>query len=180
MSEVVLRVARIDDSEAIGSLHVRSWQAAYAGRLPAAVLDKLSPSRRAATWRDTIARQAANPAAGRTWVIEQDRAVVGFAEAGRARDDDMPAGSGEVHAIYLAPEAWSQGLGGRLFDHAVDDLVAGGFDPLVLWVLAENERARQFYERRGWLPDGSCRTLDFDGTPVDELRYRWVRPSPDR
>ena len=179
MTEPVVRVARVDDSDAIGLLHVRSWQVAYKDRLPAAILDGLSPTRRAATWRDTLGRQAANPGRGTTWVIEEDGAVVGFAQGGRARDDDLEAGTGELHAIYLAPEAWSRGLGGRLFDHAVCQLVAAGFEGLVLWVLEANDRARHFYERRGWRPDGDARQLDFDGTPVTEVRYRWARLHPD-
>jgi GNAT superfamily N-acetyltransferase len=178
--EVVIRVARINDADSIGDLHVRSWQVGYAGIIPATVLDRLSPTRRAAYWRDAIARQTARPGSEKTWVVEVDGRVLGFAASGVARDDDVPVGAGEFHAIYLAPEAWSQGLGGRLFEYTVEQLDALGFDPLVLWVIGTNERARAFYERRGWQPDGACRTLDFDGTPIDEVRYRRVMPTPDR
>ncbi|MFB9446981.1 hypothetical protein Dvina_25355 [Dactylosporangium vinaceum] len=37
---------------------------------------------------------------------------------------------------------------------------------------ATNEAARRFYEAGGWHPDGTTRTEDFDGEPVEELRYR--------
>lgn len=178
--EAVIRLARSDDAAAIGDLHVRSWQVAYAGIIPATVLDRLSPTRRAAYWREVIARQTARPGPERTWVVEVGGRVLGFAASGTARDDDVPVGTGEFHAIYLAPEAWSRGLGGRLFEHTVEQLDALGFDPLVLWVIGTNARARAFYERRGWQPDGTCRTLDFDGTPIDEVRYRRAMATPDR
>jgi ribosomal protein S18 acetylase RimI-like enzyme len=180
MGDAVVRPARVDDATAIGELHVRSWQAAYADVLPATVLDRLSTERRAAFWRETIARQVAAASQERTWVIEVEGRIVGVAEGGRARDTDAPPGSGELHAIYLAPEAWSRGLGSRLFEQAVEELSASGLDPLVLWVLASNERARSFYERHSWATDGSTRELDFDGTPVTEVRYRRATPAPDR
>ncbi len=40
-----------------------------------------------------------------------------------------------------------------------------------LWVLAGNSRARSFYQRRGWHPDGSVR----DAFGVPELCYRLGR-----
>lgn len=181
MSDPIVRHARIEDADTIGELHVRSWQSAYDGLLPATVLQRLSPTRRAAYWRDTIARQTAGAGGSeRTWVIEEDGVVVGMADGGRARDGDAPPGAGELHAIYLAPEAWSRGLGSQLFEEAVGELAAANFDPLILWVLSSNERARAFYERHGWVADGTCRQLDFDGTPVDEMRYRRVIAGQDR
>ncbi len=105
-------------------------------------------------------------------MVEDAGAVVGFASTRPSREDDTPLGAGELHSIYLAPAAWSRGLGSRLLATAVDDLHERGFAPLVLWVIEGNVRGRQFYERAGWRPDGGRQPIDFDGTPVDEIRYR--------
>jgi len=35
----------------------------------------------------------------------------------------------------------------------------------------EGSRVRA-YERGGFRPDGAVRTLDVDGTPIEEIRYR--------
>jgi GNAT superfamily N-acetyltransferase len=104
-------------------------------------------------------------------VVERDGRVIGFAATGPARDDDAVTGSGEVMAIYLDPGAWSTGVGRRLFAAAVDDLQRRGFGPLVLWVLTANARGRRFYGAAGWRSDGTNRMLDFDGTPIEEIRY---------
>lgn len=98
--------------------------------------------------------------------------VLGFATTRPGRDDDLTPGAGEVHSIYLAPEAWSRGLGSALLVTAVDDLRTRGFGPLVLWVIEANARGRRFYEQAGWRPDGPHQPIDFDGVPVDEIRYR--------
>jgi GNAT superfamily N-acetyltransferase len=163
----IVRLGTAADAEAIAVVHVDSWRAAYRGIVPAAILDGLSLERRAAGWRETIKP----PGEERVWVVERDGRVIGFAATGPARDDDVPARTGEIAAIYLDPAAWSTGVGRQVFAAAVHDLRRRGFDPLVLWVLTANARARRFYEAARWRPDGMRRILDFDGTPIEEIRY---------
>jgi len=171
-----VRLARPDDAEAIADAHVRGWRAAYRGLVPDAILDGLSVERRAVSWRDTIESQlaAASPA-GRTWVVEEGL-VKGFAATGAIRDgSDEPgglAGAGEVLAIYLAPEARGRGLGRVLISHAVDDLCARAFDPIVVWVFEANMDARRFYEAAGFRPDGARQPVDFGEVARPEIRYR--------
>jgi ribosomal protein S18 acetylase RimI-like enzyme len=47
-----------------------------------------------------------------------------------------------------------------------------GYADAILWVLADNPRARAFYEREGWALDGAEKTDEFLGVAVRELRYR--------
>jgi GNAT superfamily N-acetyltransferase len=169
---VVVRPARLDDAPTIADLHVRSWRAAYRGIVPDAILDGLSIEQRVEFWQRRIRREADPSAEGRIWVVVEGDRVVGLAATRRATDPDVGEGTGELAAIYLAPEAWSRGLGSALFAAAVADLRARGFAPLVLWVIEANARGRRFYERAGWRSDGARHEIDFDGTPVDEIRYR--------
>lgn len=169
---VAVRLARLDDAATIADLHVRSWRAAYRGIVPDAILDGLSIEQRVEFWQRRIDRAADPFAEGRIWVVVDGDRVVGLATTSPATDPDLGPGAGELAAIYLAPEAWSRGFGSALFAAAVDDLRARGFAPLVLWVIEANIRGRRFYERAGWRPDGARHAIDFDGTPVDEVRYR--------
>ena len=41
-----------------------------------------------------------------------------------------------------------------------------------LWVLADNERARRFYKRHGFEPDGVEKIEEIGGKPLTEVRYR--------
>ena len=176
-----IRLAVPADAGPIARVHVRSWRATYPGIVPQPILDALSIERRQAYWRESITRSLdeATDAGERVWLAERGQGtsartaadIVGFAATGPARDDGLPPGAGELYAIYLVPEVWSQGVGRRLFAAAVDDL-AVRHDPLVLWVLTDNARARRFYEAAGWRADGSSRVLDFDGTPIEEIRLR--------
>ncbi len=88
---------------------------------------------------------------------------------GAARDDDLPGGTSEVYAIYVHPDAWSTGAGRALMTEA---LVQLGDVAVVLWVLEDNHRARRFYERAGFVADGSRKHAEMPGGPIPEVRYR--------
>ena len=168
MKPGLVRLATPDDAAAVARVHVDTWRAAYTGLVPQGILDGLSVERREQFWRSV----AEAPGEHRLAVAEAAGRVVGFASTGPARDEDLPPGSGELLAIYVEPAAWGEGHGARLLRWAVADLRARGLDPLVLWVLTENTRGRGFYEVMGWQPDGTARPIDFDGTSVEEIRYR--------
>ncbi|MBA2255174.1 MAG: GNAT family N-acetyltransferase [Chloroflexi bacterium] len=72
-----------------------------------------------------------------------------------------------LEGLYVDPEAWGSGAAGALHDHAVEALRAAGITMARLWVLEHNQRARRFYERRGWRPDGSTRIVPFPPHPTD-------------
>jgi RimJ/RimL family protein N-acetyltransferase len=48
---------------------------------------------------------------------------------------------------------------------------AARYQSVVLWVLKDNTRARRFYERAGFAPDGATHVLEGLGG-VTEVRYR--------
>jgi GNAT superfamily N-acetyltransferase len=160
-----VRRARPEDAAAIAGVHTRSWQAAYEGVFGAERLATIDQAGRGAWWERCI-REGPE-----TVVVAEDRngSVVAFASVGPDREG---AARGELYAIYALPEAWGTGAGHALMSEAVAALREGGHADAVLWVLADNERARSFYEREGWTLDGGAKTEEWLGLRVDELRYR--------
>jgi len=166
----VVRPATAADARAIAEIRVASWRATYAGLVPAGLLDRMDVDRNEAF----IGGLIGTPQPRVTLVVEAGGGggrVAGYALAAPARDDDA-TGLGELEAIYLDPDARGRGLGRPLLDAALAALARAGFTTVVLWVLTANAPARRFYERAGFRPDGAVRTLDFDGTPIEEIRYR--------
>ena len=97
--------------------------------------------------------------------------MIGFIHVGPTRDEDLPASTGEVTALYLAPSAWGRGGGRLLLDTARATVKAAGFAAAALWALETNLAARRFYERQGWALDGA-RKVDHRGDVVlPEVRY---------
>jgi ribosomal protein S18 acetylase RimI-like enzyme len=81
-------------------------------------------------------------------VLEFSDSVVGYVSYGRNRVPALGYG-GEIFELYLAPECQGCGFGRRMFDAARKDLAGHGLSNLVVWALADNERAVSFYRRLG-------------------------------
>lgn len=166
--EPVIRAAVPGDAAAIAAIRVASWRATYAGLVPAPILARMDVAPNEAWIADRIEHEGGRG----TLVVESaDGAVAGYAMTSPCEDDDA-SGLGEVQAIYLSPGARGRGLGRPLLEAAADRLGDAGFTVIVLWVLDGNGPARRFYEAAGFVTDGARRCLDFDGTAVDEVRYR--------
>jgi ribosomal protein S18 acetylase RimI-like enzyme len=166
MTETRVRRATDADARALATVHVESWRQAYAHVFPAERLAALSVDE-----REVLARQVlADPGRETILVGEVDGAVAGFASTGAARAAGTD--TGEVYAIYVAPEYWAQGVGRALMNAALELLVGSGFEEAVLWVLDDNPRARRFYEAGGWRLDGARREGEHLGVHTNEVRYR--------
>lgn len=84
--------------------------------------------------------------------------------------DLVTASPGWLRNLFVVPAKWGRGAGAALHDEAVALLRSGGASIAQVWVLEENERARRFYETRGWRDDGGRSRSEFPPHPV-ELRY---------
>ena len=116
--------ATIDDALGIATVHVRTWQTAYAGILGAEFLGGLSIEARAARWQDILQRRDSQ-----TLVARQATGIVGFVSHGRWRDAPDDVGAGEIWALYVLPDAGGTGVGRALLDRA--DKLPGGLDNLL-------------------------------------------------
>jgi L-amino acid N-acyltransferase YncA len=166
-----IRPARAKDAQAIATVHVRSWQDAYSGLVPQGYLEAMDPARRVAGWKQTV-RNVPGPGRG-VLVAESADGVVGFSSFGPARDPDCDPGLvGELLTIYLLPSVVGKGIGRGLLAVTVSGLAEAGYAEAVLWVLDTNARARSFYAKAGWAPDGTAKEDDSRGFPLNEVRYR--------
>lgn len=145
---------------------MRTWQAAYRGLLPDDFLDGLNPAQRAVAWKALIG-------APNEWVLVAMRGnrIVGFCSLLPSRDAAAPPEIAELSSLYVDPREWGRGAGGNLIAAAVDHATSHGFKMLTLWVLSGNARARSFYEKMGFEPDGVEKHDEKLGFPIHELRY---------
>ncbi|WP_093621956.1 GNAT family N-acetyltransferase [Actinoplanes philippinensis] len=158
------------DAAALAMVHVRTWQAAYAGLIPQDYLDSLDPAQREPGWRQWLA--GLRPPAAILVQAEAGAPPVGFVAIQPSRDPGADrAVTGEITAIYLLPSHQGTGAGRELMAAATDHLVAAGFRRATLWVLETNTAARRFYEAAGWAPDGASKVDSSWGFPLDEVRY---------
>jgi GNAT superfamily N-acetyltransferase len=161
-----IRRARPEDARGVAEVHVRTWQAAYEHVFGAERLAGIDVAS-----REGMARRSATDPAHDVFVAEEEGRIVGFASTGPAEGG---AGSErELLAIYVLPEAWGSGAATGLMGEALAAMRARGAAAAFLWVLDDNPRARRFYEREGWRPDGTAES-DYLGVTVPLVRYRIV------
>ena len=136
---------RLQDAEEVGVVHIRIWQEAYAGLMPADYLAALDPALAGERRRERIRHPVPGVA---EWVARDDDGIVGMAASGRPRDDDAPTPL-ELYMINVLRRAHGTGLADDLMARAVGDR------PAYLWVLEGNERAISFYRRHGFVDEGA-------------------------
>lgn len=151
-----------DDFMAIGNIYAAAWRAAYRGVIPDSYLDGL----RGELWASRRLDEQFPP-----FVALDGSRYAGVCSFGPARDEEME-GWGEVVSLYLLPEYWGGGHAGPLLESALAALARMDFRRVYLWVLEENRRARRFYQKQGFAPNGDALSIEIGGVNLTELRYK--------
>ncbi|GEN79550.1 GNAT family N-acetyltransferase [Actinotalea fermentans] len=142
----LIRPAVPADAAGCANVHHTSWVETYSGLLPPAHWESDTLERRTAAWQRRLDAGAA------VTVAEVGGRVVGIAIGGDGRHvgDHPPVRGRELHVLYVLAAHHGTGVGQAL----LDAVVAPGA-PAQLWVAEQNPRARRFYERNGFRPDGA-------------------------
>jgi GNAT superfamily N-acetyltransferase len=161
---VTIREATADDVGTLASIQSAASILGYAGIFDAAAAPP-SLQRFSMRWATLLARP-------RSWVgvLEVEGVPAATIAMQPSPDDDLDGTVvAEICAFYVDPRYWGERRGQALFDRAVAEADALGYDELRLWVLEANVRARRMYTERHWMLDGATR----EAAPgVRELRYR--------
>lgn len=142
----LIRPAIPADAPGCAYVHHTSWVETYSTHLPSSHWEEDTLERRTGTWQRWLDGGAAFT------VAEVDGRVVGIALGGDGRHvgDHPPVRDRELYSLYVLAEYHGTGIGQALLDAVV---TPGA--PAQLWVAEQNTRARRFYERNGFRPDGA-------------------------
>ena len=153
MGPLSIRAARPDDAEALFTIHRESAMTAYVEIFP--------PDR----YRFPDAQMR------KVWAeaLRSDDTSVVIAERAGSRVAFATVWRGWLLNLFVRPAVWGRGAGAALHDEALALLRRDGAIAH-LWVLEANERARRFYEARGWRDDRGRSRSEFPPHPL-ELRY---------
>jgi GNAT superfamily N-acetyltransferase len=165
MTVVDLRIATLEDAEAIARIHVDTWRSTYAGLLPDDLLVGMSLEKQSRMWQRMLR-------GGETVIVAEDPryGVIGFGSYGpnRSTRNDF---TGEVFTLYLLPDFQGLGIGQCLLQALFGALAREGHETGLIWVLASNP-SRFFYEAMGGKPV-AARNTSMGGQAVREVAYGW-------
>lgn len=168
VGDVVIRRATVADAGVIAAVRIDSWRTTYRGIIPDDYLDGMKIEESTAIWSRIL---SATSNAANVFVAEVDGEVLGFA-AGMTLAEAKLGFDSELSAIYLEPSVQRAGIGRKLVAHVAAALASAGANNMLVWVLADNRPARQFYEMLGaeLLAE---QPFSWDGLELQEAGYGW-------
>lgn len=163
-SGVLVRTAKTADSARLAAVCRDSWEHAYSGIIPHSDLSNILARRDATWWRSRL------KAGEQVLVVEVAGNIGGYATAGPARS--RGAYQGEIYELYLGPIFQGLGLGEYLFEAARYRLDQRRLKGLIIWALAANQPAIDFYSRRGGKPVARIHER-FGASRLEKIALGW-------
>ena len=162
---VTIRHATPDDAYDRAVCHISSWRSSYKNIVPDEILDNLSV--------DNVAEKFMRYLENKDsffYCATYDGKIIGHFNFCESRDEDKP-NIGEIIGFYTIEEVWGKSAGKQMMDFAINEIKNMGYNEVILWVLEENYRARRFYEKCGFVSDGTRKEIII-GKPLIEIRYK--------
>lgn len=145
-----LRPARLADAAALADLGARTFTETFGHLYDPADLAAFLVSHSEENWR----KELADPEFS-VLIVEAGGEPVGYAKIGPPHLPFEPRGQAvELRQFYLLRPWQGQGIAEAMMRWVIDEAERRGGDDLYLSVFTENHRARRFYERWGFVPEG--------------------------
>lgn len=181
---IAIRTATLADAEAIATVHIAAWRAAYKSIVPQTHLDNLCFDDRVKLWQRILSEpephagvlvaETPNP----TTQTPSPTTILGFASFGPAAaetpsaSNDTAAKTAELRAIYIAPQHWGKGIGKRLWEWLEQNFLTAEMEYVVVRVFAGNQSARGFYRAVGFGEERDGGMTEVGGKKLGVLRLR--------
>lgn len=150
MTQVTCRDARLDDAAPVAGLFARCFVETFAHLYRREDLDAFL----AGVTPQSFAEEIGDPAFALR-LAETESGAIGFAKLGPpGLPIETPPNSLELRQIYVLGPWQGQGVAQQLYDWTESEARRRGAEHLQLTVYVDNERARRFYERRGFAAVG--------------------------
>ena len=162
---VAIRLAVPADAPEMAEVGMRSWEAAYKDIIPADFIRQKNATR-PEHFKKSITHENKY-----TYVIQRGGKTVGIMHVAPSSDMDLDDSFYELHYIYLHPDYFRQGIGTKALDFAFDLARKLGKTAMSVWVLAENVNSIKFYEKCGFIADGSVKPREY-GRVLECIRMR--------
>ena len=137
-----IRAAKPEDIFALSSVYGETQRATYQGIIPHDALELAIGRRQPQWWQRNLNTGST------TFVLEYETRPEGYVTFGPSRYGDI-AYQGEIYEIYIRPPFQGCGYGAQLFHTARNHLINSDHFGLMVWTIASNEPALDFFQHLG-------------------------------
>ncbi len=162
---VIIRLARPEDAPDMAETHIRSWEVAYRGIVPAEYISQKNASRHDLYARVITEKNDTN------YIIQYAGKTVGLMKIAPPQDDDLGDEFYEVQSLYLHPDYFRMGIGSKALEFAFEKARNLSKTAMAVWVLADNINSIRFYEKHGFIADGKIKDAPY-GKVNEIIRMR--------
>lgn len=159
-----LRSANKADLKAVSDLLVKTWHATFDDVLGGEIVRKVTGEFHSVT---ALTRNLTKPYSEFVVADDGEGNLVGMAFASQSK-----AGVAELHQLYVDPEHQVQGVGTMLL--AEIEMAFPDVEKLSLGVVAKNQKALDFYQRKGFTKTGE--TTDWGTLNLDVVVITMEKP----
>ena len=159
----MIRKMEREDAARAAEICVQEWRNAYRGIISDAVLFEEN-------WlsQRTVQFETLTCSIFQENFVFDDGIIKAFSMIGPSRDKEK-INSYELRGLYVDHFVQNKGIGTQMITFCEARACELGYSEVILWVLEENRHARNFYENRGYKPDGITKYID--KYQVNEVRY---------
>lgn len=162
----MIRSAERHEIKTLAELYCASWHLAFSEHFPPDNLARVTVGDFEDRWRGYFADDVVS-----SFVYEWNSVPLGFVTCKVPKD-----GPAEIVSMMVTPTCIRAGIGSKLMDAALTHLLEKGCDAAMLWVVNENSRARNFYERFGFALSEEQRVIQRYGIELCQLKYERQLP----
>jgi GNAT superfamily N-acetyltransferase len=162
---IQIREAKPGDAMDLARIHEETWRSTYQGIIPHLHLERMIARRGPRWWQQSIRRGSG------IVIMTFNGQPQGYASFGKARQAPNRS-TGEIYELYLAPCFQGLGLGKKLFTATRRVLERRGMRHLIIWALADNEKACAFYAQQGGKHVATA-PEKYDAVELQKIAFSW-------
>ncbi len=163
MNNIEICKAKKGDESKLAFIQTESWKAAFADILDADELKRCTDMDKTIAMYEKV---LANPAMHLNLQLIDGKAH-GITAWSRNRAD-LGDNVAELICIHSLQDKWRKGYGSMMMEQVLTEMKEAAYNNVILWVFADNTRARAFYEKHGFVLSGQEKLAN----GIKELMYQ--------
>ena len=154
MINYLIRKVAPGDEAVLAHIQTESWKAAFKDILTEKELTRCTNLERATQMYAGLLEAKK----GNGYLLEVGGKGHCIAWWDATREADME-GWAELICIHSLQNNWGKGYGSKMMDKVLEDMAKAGYSKVMLWVFEENQKARKFYEAKGFVKGEKSKTI---------------------